>query len=323
MKTSSIKSITLVVLSILAFSCEKEQLQPNISNDTSKVEFRNEECDCDVLLSSIESDGQVLYFNAWEDVFATADCLDKLVEDHTVAFEESLGDVSEEEYNQIADDTGFDDYAPLSEKEGEWGITSVRHEINTAVDEWLVAQGEALDLATYPDNFPLHGESVRTLINANRQIVVGGQVSTFDDLPLTGEDDEDDDECKTNNRDKQTYTISNGQRQMLVKASVFDWVAFVRAGSTTKSYIRKNNKWKKRRAKIAARISGQFRTITCEEFADETSFSKTDQSRGKRSQISVSKIVSWNGSHLTYSQKGSCDVSGRGTINGTSRTLCL
>ena len=108
------KNISVLAMLAFAFifsSCEKEPIQPaSAPFQLAALEGDEEEpdCDFDALIPAVVSDGEMLPFDDWETVFATAHCLEVLVEDHIEAFAESLGEVSEEEYNILAEEMAFD-----------------------------------------------------------------------------------------------------------------------------------------------------------------------------------------------------------------------
>lgn len=322
MKTSFIKGFSLLLFGALAlFSCEKEQVQPTATNNTpTTVELRNEDCDCDALLASIESDGEMLYFPDGEVLLQAEKCLNERVDAYVDAFVSEHGEMEDEAFNDLADELGFEENEPLRLQEQEWGINSLRGTIDAAIDQWLDESGEDLNTANFPDDYYIKSDALRTMINSNAQINISGQTMDYSALRRSGNDDnEDDGECKANVHKCDPFIINNSQNRMIVDACTYDAVFFQKATVKVHAYEWIRNKWRKRRTMITAEIGGQFRDIHCNNLYEVVSDTETKRRRSLCASDSFSRIGHPQGRIL----QGVCQIESAGTIAGHQRRVCL
>ena len=116
----------------------------------------------------------MLSFATLADFQYVYDCIETAYEAHLDAFELQYGYLSEDDYNDMADQLGFADEEPLIDFEQAVGFTSYRAEMAALEDAFLAGGG---DPANSPDGSNVFDDQVlETMYNADGAVMIGGTV---------------------------------------------------------------------------------------------------------------------------------------------------
>jgi len=116
----------------------------------------------------------MLAFNDQAHFQEVYDCLEAAYEAHMDAFEAQWGYLSEDDYNDMADQLGFVDEQPLIDFEQTYSFSSYRAQMTMLEDAFLLNGG---DTAFSPEADNLFDDQVlETMYNANGAIMIGGIV---------------------------------------------------------------------------------------------------------------------------------------------------
>lgn len=179
MKTKKIKMFILFALSVV--SCEKSetlseqaflknenvaQRQSNIFDYVQSVSIGYNETHCE---------NNILIFPTWEKVWETADKLDIMIEEQCDAFDLTVpANTSEEQYDILADEAGFDEDTPLIEFENDLKFCSLRRKIEELENAWLNLQGDGeWNVEEDPDSHFIEDETERSLFSERNEIIIG------------------------------------------------------------------------------------------------------------------------------------------------------
>ncbi len=247
----------------LTVACNKEKLslpesesESITQNNSSNEEYCN-------LYDGLTLDGDMLSFTSNDHVLEVLECLQYYYDQHLDEFEDLYGDLTDEEMEIIEEEIGFDDYLPLREFENTMGLSSLRNKIEEEEEIWL--DDEELDETTDPDNHIVVDEVTRTIFNETGQLLVAGELVDANELLNLNDDGHTDsrsNNCKTN-KSKHHYTNYTTNRLMKEVVSIisYPWATYIKA--KTKSYKKKNKRWKKYRRKLKAQAYGKVWNIDC------------------------------------------------------------
>lgn len=301
---------SLLLVLVILFSCEKEAITVTENNDLidQEITFRTSD---DNIFDQIEFDGEMFVFDSWEEFSAVEAYLADLVDEHNETFGEVHNDLSDEAYNTLVDELGFDEFQPLTDFEEQFGIQSKRQQINEQVNGWLAISGEELDMATYPDHFPILSQEARSLINQNSAVKIADVIITFDDVyePSNTETFPCIEEAYV--RDFQVFSAPLGNILFMLQTSSVSQLPFSlfhRAETSTIAF-QFSGIWKPFRMRMTTQISGVFRA-QC--FGPDTStlsfLANRSYSFGRFSQQSASYLKSIQ-PHPQF--LGGCDIIGK------------
>jgi hypothetical protein len=102
------------------------------------------------------------------------DCLEAAVEAHLDVFEAQWGYLSEDDFDNMAEQLGFVDEQPLIDFENALVFTSYRKVQAALEDAWLDAGGDPSDGPFQTDLF--HDDVMATLMNTEGAVMIGGDV---------------------------------------------------------------------------------------------------------------------------------------------------
>lgn len=318
---NSIYYVALLSAMLLA-GCEKEAVQP-ASTPADTVSFRNEEgCDCDAKIAAVESDGNILYFANPDDFFAVEGCLKQRVDEHISAFDEAHFDLDDEAFNLLAEELGFDENEPLAQQEAAWGITSLRAVIDEAVDNWMATSPMDVDIATYPDNCYILSDPLRSLINLDGKVNIGGEEKDFSDLRSAKKKDRTG-ECRPSGYERDRFPIGNSVSTSMVGiASVYQVLFYQRAGAKTRSMRWSRNKWVDWRVRgIQAEIRGQYYEAHC--LIEDFSVHEWDTAKNRRAHISTSHVYNISTQPIGRIQHGRCDMAAWPKVLNATGMVCI
>jgi hypothetical protein len=122
-----------------------------------------------------ECKNNILIFPTWSDFNNTVEMLDKMTEIHCDQFDATLpADISEDLYNQKADDIGFDEDYIIKKFEDDLYFCSLRSKIDREETDWLDQQGDGeWDLESDPDNDFIDDETERALLSYGHEVIIG------------------------------------------------------------------------------------------------------------------------------------------------------
>jgi len=102
------------------------------------------------------------------------DCLSNAYENHQDAFLATYGNLSEDDYANMADQLGFIDEQPLIDYESAYGYSSYRSALSTAEDIWLAAGANPSGNPYLNDVFV--AEVMATMFNADGAAIIDGVI---------------------------------------------------------------------------------------------------------------------------------------------------
>jgi len=127
---------------------------------------------------SIELENNMLVFDSYEQFESILECLRAQVEAHNIWFDSQYGHFTPEVQQKIIEETGFEEFQPLTDFEGIHEFTSLRQTINAGVTLWL--QNDVLDFENDPDRHPILEDELRALLNPDAQVKIGETIYDFD-----------------------------------------------------------------------------------------------------------------------------------------------
>ena len=319
MKTTIIRLLFLAGFCAAFYSCQKDQSATKpITSASPNLAFRSDDCDCDAVLDAIVFDGEMFHFDDYSSLQATEHCLAQLVDEHLAAFTAEYGHLADDAYNEVAEELQFDENEPLIAFEEQRGINSLRAAMEAEVNQWLDEMGPEFDFGSYPDDYMIMSDPLRTLINADGNIQIAGQSMNYTALRKASKP-EDDGKCKSNIVQLDTFAVSANQR-IIVKASSFDAVFWQRVASRVENYEWIRNKWRKRRTTMTAEVGGQYREIHCTVLYEQMYDIKTKRARNVCVGDSFGRS---NGQGQGRLIQGNCWMEGIGTLGSTVGRVCL
>ncbi len=205
--------------------------------------------------------------------------------------------LSDDDVNALAENQGFDEYAPLRDFENYFGFYSMRQDAETAEIAWM--NNSVLSSTTDPDkNYPEDSEITRTVLNTDAEIKIALQShsSTFESSSGC---------CRTNDRKFGYATLNNDQNQVKYVGSFHGahLLLGTRIVARTKNFKKKSNgKWKKWATSCRAQIGG---SVVDENCGSATPFA-TGYKPAKRRRSFESRRMEWvQFSKITSSGMGS------------------
>jgi hypothetical protein len=190
------KYVTLFVLSFLTIlflnSCDKEDLQdtkPSIQNqETAELQWQNLNLNISAQSAEAEKGGKcdyssiqvirgMLSFIDMDHFRKTLTCLENELESHNLSFDQAYSSTPTEQLDNIADNIGFDDWKPLVEFEQLFNYSSRRAYIENQVVTWL--NNTNIVWQNDPDELDGLSEELRTLLNIDGKVYIGGQIYNY------------------------------------------------------------------------------------------------------------------------------------------------
>lgn len=155
--------IAFFILSI--YSCKKDELQSKAKIDSSQIAARGGDC-----FDGINRDCGLLMFNSLEHFQSVYECLEDELEAHCDAMENANANLSDEDYNDLIESTGWDESQPLADFEATASHRSYRMEMENAEDLWLAngATGPHPDESAITDD-----EILATILSSTRGFIIG------------------------------------------------------------------------------------------------------------------------------------------------------
>lgn len=277
-------------------------------------------------LPNISTINGVLVFNSDEDVAATLDYLEYQYDVYDDAFLAAYGHLSDEVIGDTEESIGHNDEQPYIIFEQQHGISSKRAELSAAEEAYLAATpADSYNPNNNPDNAFFGDDEFRTIVNTQGEVKVGNTfykfypdgtyfaLSTFsqllslrnhkmgekfpenipNDIEILGDPVDfiilpPNGQCRLNRKERDDKRNGSWRYDYITSIWNHPWQRRIMA--KTKSYKKKNNRWKKRRATISAKVWGtglKSNNCTHEVFME----SSTKQKRRKKVKSKVT--TSW------------------------------
>lgn len=161
----------LVAIASVFVACRKEikDSEPTLPSQVSDAKSGIKDCADKVKLEC----GMLSFDNAAQFQYVY-DCLEEAYETHLDAFESQWGNLSEDDYNTMADQLGFVDELPLVQFEAAIGFTSYRATMQALENTFLQGGGDPF---LGPDmNNVFDDQVLETLYNKDGAVMIGGIV---------------------------------------------------------------------------------------------------------------------------------------------------
>ena len=123
---------------------------------------------------STNCQNNILIFSTLNDYENSILALDEQIDQHNDYFDSITYNMSDDEADAYADETGFNEDQPLDDFENNLSFCSLRNHINVLEENWLNAQGDGnWNLDTQPDGYFIDDETERTLLSVGSEFIVG------------------------------------------------------------------------------------------------------------------------------------------------------
>jgi len=123
---------------------------------------------------STTCDNNILIFQTLQAYGEAIIKLDQLIEDHNDAFDQQTASMTDEQADDYADETGFNENEPLLKFEDELRFCSLRKDIETLEEAWLAQQTDgAWNVSASPDDHFIDDETERALLSLGSEFIVG------------------------------------------------------------------------------------------------------------------------------------------------------
>ncbi len=300
----------LILIGVVVVSCEKIDLSDEKNDNSLKLRRSSifSYIETIQINNGIDCENNILIFPSWEKLWETADKLDEMIEYECDAFDAKIPiDITDDEYDTLADMAGFDEDNALIKFENDLGFCSLRRKIEILENDWLERQGDGeWSISEDPDNHFIFDETERTLFSRNTEVIIGDTKAAYvyykliDDFSWIEVHNWDleaiiqiskgfipsdnpnviiiDSEKKENSQNssdckkhiKKTQHRENGPNRIKIKSKVINndrWGA-KKISALTVGYKKKKGKWKRSRTWITAGITGVYGTNNCILFQD-------------------------------------------------------
>ncbi len=174
------KKILFLVILVIVSSCQEDSLvnspenfnltlkSSDIFSDINSITINNG-------LSNPGNKNNILLFPSFEKYQEIIDKLDSLIDEHNDAFEAKADpNLSDEDYEQLALSSGFEEDQPLLDFEKSLNFSSLRKKILEDELNWLSSQTDTIWNADEdPDNHHIFDDTERSLLNIGSEFIVG------------------------------------------------------------------------------------------------------------------------------------------------------
>jgi hypothetical protein len=175
--------IAMAIGSIIMYSCSSENTVSKEQNSKDNFSSLQKQSSIFGYVESTQIDNgvncknNILIFPTWDKYWETIEKLDLMIENDCDAFDATLPDnISEDEYNTLADAAGFDEDNILRKFEDDLDFCSLRQKIESLETEWLSQQGDGeWDANADPDNHFIDDETERSLLSCNAEVIIGNK----------------------------------------------------------------------------------------------------------------------------------------------------
>jgi hypothetical protein len=169
-----------IVIGLLVVSCDKVDLsqEKKSKNETSLLQRQSTMFDyieTKHINNDVDCENNILIFPTWDKYWQTIEQLDVMIENDCDAFDATVpNNISDDEYDALADASGFDEDNVLRKFEEDLAFCSLRRKIEASETAWLDQQGDGQwDINDDPDNHFIDDETERALLSENAEVIIG------------------------------------------------------------------------------------------------------------------------------------------------------
>lgn len=119
----------------------------------------------------------MLAFSDVEQFKTTLAYLESQVKKNNQAFTNQHPSLNDVDFTKALDAANFNEFQPLIDFEQKLAYTSLRNVVEAKMPEWL--SKPILDMATYPRRVSVIGQELRTLVNKDYKVKIGGEILDF------------------------------------------------------------------------------------------------------------------------------------------------
>lgn len=268
------RNLLFLLLTVAMFySCGKDQIQ----NETTaiaaaEISFRNGEVEA--LTEGITIRNGMLQFRDAEHLLFVESELTRLYDEHDDAFVLAYDDVDIELLDEIEEEIGHVEFAPMIEFERLLNFESRRTAVERDLERWLA--NRELDFDNNPENIDGNSNALRTLLNTEGKAIVDGAVIDFNPKAPAGG-------ACFDFQSASVIGFYNGNRvwEHSLQANANTFVSRVKC-KVCNYKIKSNGNWKKKRTKIYVKAKGDVADRNC-----RGSFITTKSKEKKRKCLSV------------------------------------
>lgn len=328
-RTHTFSSVTVREIQII---CQLGPSNQTIYGRLNEVEIYGP---AEPTLPSISVQNGMLVFSSTSAVTQAMDYLDFKYEQYTDAFVGQYPTLTDDQLADVEESTGFNDEQPFIDFENQYGISSLRAIVTAAEDNWLATTAGDATAGTDPDDTYVDEVELRALLNSNGQLRVGSTYYTFlsdgayytnTGSPYTVQQLKTMSAnnalpsnvsyvspnvalpaCRSVAKDKGFVPAADGSWRLKwkIKASDGPFAGPGRAKAITKSYKKKNGRWKKRSSAIGAQVYGSIVAGNCTGGTNIDSGWKSKKARKVKAKVSYAggKVMSGGLSSVHYQAK--------------------
>lgn len=337
-----------ILLGLLMISCEKndmstQEVVQNVDTHLFKQSTMFDSIESFHIDNKVECDNNILILPSWNYYAETIDKLDELIDEECDAFDATVpSNITDDQYDVLADAAGFDEDNPLNRFEDELAFCSLRRKIAAEEDIWLEQQGDGQwDINADPDSHFIDDETERTLLSVNAEVIIGDrksgyiyykflddaggmvQVSNWDLEAMAQVSDgtiptdnpnvvvipprklQSSIDCKIDLKEEKFEINGSNRIKRKCKVRNSDAWSHRKISALTVGYKKKNGKWKRRRTWITAGItdlSGTNAGIVHNQCTEIIEVSKIKEKRRRRVKAKI-RGDRHNGNALTIGIK--------------------
>ena len=276
------KFLSIVILLGLVVSCTKNIDAPplvEVSKDSNPIMYSVQSNSCLKSLNGVSFDGNMLVFQSGSQFTDVMQCLSDQVDTYGSDFDSQTNSMTEDQANDYAQSTGFDEDQPLVNFESNLGFYSLRAKLSAATDQWL--DNPVLDEANNPDNHVIMDDVLRTLLNPSGKVKVGSQVYDFIN-PSTSVPDGGFSCYLLGRTSLPPKKYDNGKKQLWIGISLvgipFAGHSAAKVKGVSYRLARGGRSWEKFRTDLSADLGGDARDGVCDNVVSFANFKNRKKS---------------------------------------------
>ena len=274
------KFLSIVILLGLVVSCTKNIDAPplvEVPKDSNPIMYSVKSNSCLKSLNGVSFDGNMLVFQSGSQFTDVMQCLSDQVDTYGSDFDSQTNSMTDDQANDYAQSTGFDEDQPLINFENNLGFYSLRAKLSAATDQWL--NNPVLDEANNPDNHVIIDDVLRALLSPGGKVNVAGQVYDFTNPSSVPEGGFS---CYLLGRTSKFKRYGNDKKQLWVGISLvglpFAGHSAAKVKGASYRLARGGRAWEKYRTDLYADIGGDVRDGACANVLTFTNFKNRKRS---------------------------------------------
>jgi hypothetical protein len=171
------KVLFALLMGIVLFitSCQKDVDLPQ-SAATNASGGKQESAQTAAAYNIRVEDG-MLAFSDVDQFKTTLAYLENQVKEHNEMFAKQHSQLNDVDFTRALETANFNEFQPLIDFEQKRAYTSLRSVVEAKMPEWL--SKPVLDINTYPRRVSVIGQELRTLVNEDYKVKIGGEILDF------------------------------------------------------------------------------------------------------------------------------------------------